>query len=179
MGRRDAYATFSKHALRARAKISSDSEAQFKHHRGGDLEAQAMDEHQGEEGPEVARECQAQQGQPAEQLAEGEESFRREIPVGELVAEKHRHQRRHREGIEDGRLLPGRKPQAGQVTEDLRQPVPQMTNSRTIITKSLNRTAFIMGQERRVMAPASSRDKRCFAPAANLRLQVVGLSPRV
>ena len=81
-----------------------------------------MNQHEREERPKVGGERQAEHRQATHQLAESQEFFRREIAVRVLVAKKHRHHRRQRESVENGRFLQGAKIKAGQIAENQRQP---------------------------------------------------------
>jgi len=81
-----------------------------------------VEEHQTEKRPEGAGEGEAQHGQAAHELAEGEEFFRGEIAVGELVAEEHAGDGRRREGAENAGLLRRRKTEGWQIAINERQP---------------------------------------------------------
>ena len=83
---------------------------------------QAIDQHQTEEWPECLRHRQAEQCESAHEMAERHEFFRRKIPVGKLVAEEHADDGGHRKGVQNQGLLHRRKIQAGQITENERQP---------------------------------------------------------
>ena len=68
------------------------------------------------------RERETHHGHPADQMAERQKLLRRKIAVGELVAEKHPHDRREREGIQNERLLKRAETQCGQVAKNQGQP---------------------------------------------------------
>ncbi len=55
-------------------------------------------------------------------MAERQEPLRREVAVGELIAEEHADDRRDRKGVENPGLLARREAQTRQVAEDQRQP---------------------------------------------------------
>jgi hypothetical protein len=54
-------------------------------------------------------------------VREGHEFLRRKIPVNELVAEEHRDNRPHGEGVENPRLFRRIEAEAGQIAEDQRE----------------------------------------------------------
>lgn len=70
----------------------------------GDVK-QTVQQHEPEERPERPGESQAEDGQPADEMAEREEFFRRETPVGKLVAEEHAHNGGDRKRIQHPGLL--------------------------------------------------------------------------
>ena len=55
-------------------------------------------------------------------MAKGEKLFRRKVAIGKLVGEKHTDDGGHRKGIENQRLFPGGKLEAGKVTKDQWKP---------------------------------------------------------
>jgi hypothetical protein len=81
-----------------------------------------MQQHQGEENPKIPGERQRDHGRSPNQLTEPQKFFRRKIPVGELIAEKHSNDGGNGEGIENQDLLNMGEMQAGQVAKNKRQP---------------------------------------------------------
>jgi hypothetical protein len=88
---------------------------------GGDVE-EAVDHHQRKEGPKRVDPSQGKNRKSANQMAEGEKFFRREGPVGELVAEEHAHDGGNGESVENPRLLTRRESKAGQIAKNQGKP---------------------------------------------------------
>ena len=74
---------------------------------------QAMDQHQNKERPEGGDKSAANNRDTADQVAESQEFFRSEIPIGKLVAEEHPDDGRNRKSVQDPCLLGGAESQAG------------------------------------------------------------------
>ena len=104
---------------------------------------QAMHQHKSEEGPEERvgllacgvvcqlrgihgriglQEEKSDHRRTADEVTEGHEFFGGKFPIHKLIAEKHRHNRTQREGIENPRLLGVGESKARQVSKDQRQP---------------------------------------------------------
>jgi hypothetical protein len=83
---------------------------------------EAVHEHQQEEREKLFGETAAENRQAADEVGESEEFLGVKFPVSPLVAEEHADDRGDREGVQNQRLLSGREAEAGQVTEDQREP---------------------------------------------------------
>jgi len=83
---------------------------------------QAMDHHQAEERPKFASECEAENGESANQMAECEKFFCRKISVRELVAEKHSDDGGDGKRIQNQGRLSRCETDSGQIAEDQWQP---------------------------------------------------------